>query len=276
MSFKKSALFICASILCIHSTHAHYPFVAPLNYQNFNNQSAIIAGFYDNPFASEVQIKNFQFHIISPNGTKTEIQEKDWIHAGSLSNYNLNHREDGSYRIQGTRHAQSSQFANVNGQWKTLLPNQPNKTKPTPEHVIFKHQLKPNAVVKTVQTQEVIETVISRRAITNRALAITGKGFEIEFISHPNAIKINQPVQLRLLNNGKPIADTEVKLFAQTHDFSRNATQASYRTNANGEFNFILTQKDQYLLKVDYQEPFNTPEQELNRYKYTLSFNAIQ
>ena len=46
------------------TTHAHHPFVAPLSYQTFNNHTALLAGFYDNPFVSEIAIKSFNFITI--------------------------------------------------------------------------------------------------------------------------------------------------------------------------------------------------------------------
>ena len=70
MNALKYALLISGIGFFSSVTYAHFPFVAPLNYQTFNNHTAILSGFYDNPFASEVAIKNFKFHFHTPTGQK--------------------------------------------------------------------------------------------------------------------------------------------------------------------------------------------------------------
>lgn len=64
---------------------AHYPYVAPLSYQTFNNHTAIVSGFYDNPFASEVAIKNFKFHYHMPTGQKIYLADDAWTKTQTLS-----------------------------------------------------------------------------------------------------------------------------------------------------------------------------------------------
>lgn len=45
-------------------------------------------------------------------------------------------------------------------------------------------------------------------------------------------------------------------------------------TDEQGILNFSLLEKGQYLLKIDYQQPFEHKGNALKRYKYTLSFNV--
>lgn len=275
MVLFKTAM-LCGIALFTQQVYAHYPYVAPLNYQTFNHHTAIVSGFYDNPFASEVAIKNFKFHYHTPAGKKIHLADTDWVNSKTISAYSLENREAGTYRIRGEKQGTSSQFALDGQQWKTVLNTTPNANKATPANVVYASQLKKNTVLKTVQNLEIIETFVSSKHTSNQVIHHLHDDFDVQFISHPNAFKVNQPIQLKVLNDKKGIADVNVDILAQTHDFSRDEkVEQSVKSQAQGEVNFVLKEKGQYLLKIDYQEPFSSAKNSLKRYKYTLSFNVI-
>ena len=267
---------LCSAVLFTQQLYAHYPYIAPLSYQSFNNNTAVLSGFYDNPFASEVAIKNFKFHYHTPAGKKIQIADTDWVNSKTVSAYSLENKEDGTYRIRGEKQGTSAKFALDDKKWKALLNVTPKANKEVPEGVVYANQLKKNAPVKTVQTLELIETFVSRKQTSDHVIHHLHDGFDVQFISHPNAFKANKPIKLKVLNDKTGIADVNVEILAQTHDFSRDekVTQ-SVKSQAQGELNFVLKEKGQYLLKIDYQEPFTLSKTELKRYKYTLSFNVI-
>ncbi len=67
-----------------------------------------------------------------------------------------------------------------------------------------------------------------------------------------------------------------VEILVQTTDFSREAkVYKTLKTDKDGMLNFNIADKGQYLLKIDYQQPFENKGNDLKRYKYTLSFNVI-
>lgn len=274
--FFKPTLLLSIALLCVQFSHAHYPYVAPLSYQTFNNHSAIVSGFYDNPFASEVAIKNFKFHFHTPVGEKIEISEDNWSKTQTLSSYSLENKIDGTYRIRGIKQGTASRFALDGKVWKALIGGQPALNKTIPENVIYTSQLSKKAKIKTVQTTEMIETFVSRKQTSSKVIEHLHDGFDIQFLTHPNAIQAGQPIQLKVMDDQKTIANLNVEILAQTHDFSRDAkVYQSIQTDAQGAVNFIIKDKGQYLLKVDYQQPFTLKNDDLKRYKYTLSFNVI-
>ena len=271
---KQSALFAGAVVLA-QMASAHYPFVAPLAYQTFNNHSAIISGFYDNPFASEVHIKNFNFHYHTPHGEKRPIQAEQWSQTATLSSLSLENKMDGTYRIRGEKQGTQARFAYVDKKWKALLSGQPKDPNKIAENVVYTSQLKKNASIKTVQTIELIETFVSRRMINHHVIEHIHDGFDVQFISHPNAIAAEQAIQFKVLDSKAGIADLTVEILKQTTDYSRDQkVYKTLKTNEKGELNFDLAEKGQYLLKVDYQQPFTSKSDQLKRYKYTLSFNV--
>lgn len=255
---------------------AHYPYVAPMSYQTFNNYTAIVSGFYDNPFSPEIAIKNFKFHYHQPNGEKIYLTDADWTNAKALSSFALENKQNGTYRIRGEKQGNSMRYALHEGQWKALMKGEPAKDKPVNTKVVYESQLAKKSKIKTVTSSELIETFVSRKEVSKHVIHHIHDGFDVQFITHPNAIKQNQPVQFKILDNKLGVANIQTSILAQTHDYGREAKAVQNITsNEKGELNFSLKDKGQYLLVIDYQQPFTLKNDDLKRYKYTLAFNVV-
>ena len=276
MKLLKVLASLAPIVILAQSAHAHYPFVAPLSYQTFNNHTSIISGFYDNPFASEVAIKNFKFHYHNPQGQKIEIADDAWVKTQTLSSLSLENKADGTYRIRGTKNGNTSKFAMSDKQWKPLLGVEPKNGVEKNKNVIYASDLKKGATVKQVQTLEIIETFVSRRSVSDHVIHHIHDGFDVQFLTHPNTFQKDQKIELKILDDKKGVADLNIEILAQTHDFSRDEKVfKSLTTDHDGMLNFSIAEKGQFLLKVDYQQPFSKQSNELKRYKYTLAFNVI-
>ena len=269
----KSVLgFVIGAVAC--QTFAHYPFVAPLTYQTFNNHTAVLAGFYDNPFASEVAIKNFKFHYHTPEGKKIYLDDAAISQTQSLSSFSLENKTDGTYRIRGEKSGSTARFALDGKTWKPLVGAKVTSEKVS-DKVFYVANLTEKTQVKTVQTIELIETFVSRRETSNQVIHHLQDGFDVQFISHPNALKVGQDVQFNVLDNKKGVANVEAQILAQTTDFGRDQKVVqTVKSNAKGELHFKLAEAGQYLLTIDYQQPLDQKEEQLKRYKYTLAFNV--
>lgn len=275
-SFLKPWMFLSLGLLST-AGFAHYPYIAPLNYQTFNNYSAVVSGFYDNPFVSEIAIKNFKFHYHTPDGEKIEIADDAWAKTQTLSSFGLENKQDGTYRIRGVKQGSASRFALVDGQWKALIQAKRDEAKPLKANVVYQSDLKKNSKVKTVETQEIIETFISRRTMSDVSVKHVHEGFDVRFISHPNTLKVNQPIQLQVVDSAQGVKDVKASVLAQSYAFER--TDRVYQTlqsDDKGHLNFVIKDQGQYLLTVDYQQPFTAKGDQLKRYKYTLAFNVVE
>lgn len=276
MKLLKTGLWLCSSIFLMTHTYAHYPYVAPLSYQTFNNHSAIVSGFYDNPFSPEIAIKNFKFHYHNPQGEKIEIADEQWAKTQTLSSMSLENKVDGTYRIRGVKQGATTQFALDEKMWKVVITGKPVATKPASTKVIYESQLDKKNKVKTVQVTEIIETFVSRKNTSNKVFEHLHDGLDIQFLTHPNAIRANQPIHLKLIDNKKGISNLGAEVLTQTVNFSRDTkVYKEVTTDEQGNLNFTIKDKGQYLLKIDYQQPFDIKSDSLKRYKYTLSFNVI-
>ena len=80
-----------------------------------------------------------------------------------------------------------------------------------------------------------------------------------------------------MLDHGQAVKNTQVIVQKQTYDYGRDhKIYKTAQTNENGELNLVFQDANQYLLKIDYQQPFQTNAMYLKRYKYTMSFNVIR
>lgn len=168
-----------------------------------------------------------------------------------------------------------SRFALVDGQWKALIHAKRDETKPLKANVAYQSDLKKNTKVKTVETQEIIETFVSRRSVSNVSVKHVHEGFDVRFISHPNALKVNQPIQLQIVDATQGAKDVDVSVLAQSYGFERaDRVYQTLKSDDKGNLNFVIKDKGQYLLTIDYQQPFTAKGDQLKRYKYTLAFNV--
>lgn len=152
----------------------------------------------------------------------------------------------------------------------------PKANQATNQNVIDQQALKKNMPQKTVQTIDIIETFVSRRVTSNQVIQHIHAGFDVQFITHPNAFKKSQAIQLKVLDDKKGVANLNVEILAQTTDFSRDKKiYKALTTDAQGLLNFNMQEKGQYLMKIDYQQPFDIKKNDLKRYKYTLAFNVM-
>ena len=267
-------LTLSVALLGSSASFAHYPFVAPLSYQTFNNHTAIISGFYDNPFASEVAIKNFTFHFHNPEGQKTYLDENVFSQTKTLSSFSLENKIDGTYRIRGEKTGALARFALDGKTWKPLITAKKDPVKAN-DNVFYVENLTKKTKVKTMQTLELIETFVSRNQTSNQVIHHLHDGFDIQFVTHPNAIKKDQSVQFNVLDSKKGIANVEAQILTQTTDFGRDQKVVqTVKSNAKGELHFNMTEAGQYLLTIDYQQSLDQKADQLKRYKYTLSFNV--
>jgi uncharacterized GH25 family protein len=276
MKHLKKIFMAVSVVMSAQYAGAHYPYVAPLSYQTFNNNTAVLSGFYDNPFASEVAIKNFKFHYHTPTGEKIYIDDEQWSKTKTLASYSLENKLDGTYRIRGEKEGNTRRYAFDGNHWKDLIQGSPKEGQVNSDKVIYTSQLDKNAQIKSVKVLELIETFVSRRMVSNHVIQHIHPGFDVQFITHPNAIKANEPIRFKLLDQMKGIAGLNAEILMQTTDFSRDQkVHQVVKSNAKGELDFKITEAGQYLLTVDYQQSFDQSSNELNRYKYTLAFNVI-
>jgi uncharacterized GH25 family protein len=223
---------LLASTLLSATAQAHVPYLAPESFEPIRGWVSLEASFADKFFLPEAKFDQSEFKVVTPAGKLEQPAEQQTVRSRIVLEHQLT--QDGSYRFSsGVR--EGAVFRSWLQDGKTINSRDPK-------------QQPPAGVALTAHFQSITlaETYVSKGKPTAAALKPWGKGLELEFISHPNDLYINQPVQARLWFEGKPLANSEV----QIHRAMGNAEPVTrtVTSTASGDISFEVTDAATYLL----------------------------
>lgn len=89
--------------------------------------------------------------------------------------------------------------------------------------------------LQVIQAQSRIETFITNSKPTRTALQLTGKGLEIEYLTHPNDLVEGEIAELRLLIDGKPAPKLKVTVIADGARYRQNLEEEIFQSNEEGK-----------------------------------------
>jgi uncharacterized GH25 family protein len=223
---------LLASTLLSATAQAHVPYLAPESFEPIRGWVSLEASFADKFFLPEAKFDQSEFKVVTPAGKLEQPAEQQAVRSRIVLEHQLT--QDGSYRFSsGVR--EGAVFRSWLHDGKTINSRDPK-------------QQPPAGVALTAHFQSITlaETYVSKGKPTAAALKPWGKGLELEFISHPNDLYINQPVQARLWFEGKPLANSKV----QIHRAMGNAepVTSTVTSTASGDISFEVTDAATYLL----------------------------
>lgn len=90
--------------------------------------------------------------------------------------------------------------------------------------------------VKVTENQRRLEVFATRGAPTKDVLKITGRGLELEPVTHPNDLVASEPATFKLMLDGKPAANVEVDIVEGGSRYRSAANEQKLKTDAQGAF----------------------------------------
>ncbi|WP_309645712.1 DUF4198 domain-containing protein [Phenylobacterium sp.] len=90
--------------------------------------------------------------------------------------------------------------------------------------------------VKLTESSRRLEIFATRGAPTKEVLKLTGKGLEVDFVTHPNDLVVSEPAQFKLLLDGKPAAGVEVEVVPGGNRYRAATGEMKLTTDAQGAF----------------------------------------
>ena len=90
--------------------------------------------------------------------------------------------------------------------------------------------------VKLTQSQRRLEIFATRGSPTKESLKITGKGLELEPVTHPNDLVAGEPATFKLMLDGKPAAGVEVEVVPGGNRYRSGTGEMKLTTDAQGAF----------------------------------------
>lgn len=104
--------------------------------------------------------------------------------------------------------------------------------------------------VKVASNARRIETFVTAGAPSTEALKPTGKGLELEPITHPNDLVASEKARFRLLQDGKPAVGAEVEVVLGDQRYRGKGVEQKLTTGADGVLEIAWPQAGMYWIEA--------------------------
>lgn len=243
---KKISLVCLLSIL-VANGWAHAPFVAPSNYVVEGGNTAILAGFAEQAFDSEVAIKGFNFKVLMPKG---ETQELTLSHSKALSLADVKTDHARTYAITGLRTGELK-YAKVGQRWLRVLDAKAEGLAPlTQRSFVTPSEVSAQSQQVSVQRFDQLLSYFSKQQQSEVKQDPTQQGLSLEFSGHPNQISLKTPFRVKLNLGNKAASGFQVTLEKQSTTLDEPEKAIQLVTNGSGEVTLPFSAVGQYLVTI--------------------------
>lgn len=267
LTMKKISLACLLSIL-VANGWAHAPFVAPSNYVVEGGHTAILAGFAEQAFDSEVAIKDFNFKVLTPKG---ETQELTLSHSKALSLADMKTDQAGTYIVTGLRIGELK-YAKVGQRWLRVLDAKAEGLAPLAErHFMTPSEVQAKTQQFTVQRFDQLLSYFSKQQQSELKQEHAQQGLRLEFSGHPNQISLKTPFRVKLNLGNKPASGFQVALEKQATTLGEPEKTIQLETNGLGEVTLPFSAVGQYLVTITSPEQSEKIRPNAQTYRTILS-----
>jgi uncharacterized GH25 family protein len=257
--FRRGAAI--AALLVSGSGSAHMPYVLPTRFDiGSGDHVTISSSFAEDAFVPEVAMRDAPFHLIRPDGTPGEVGPVTYLR--DLSVFEADVKQDGTYRITtGQRSGRKSTMYRDGDKWQ--FRGERDGVMPA------------GAIPVAVQSMTLADAYVTRGQPNDAALRPSGKGLEIQPLTHPNAITAGSEARFVLLFDGKPLAATDITLFRGAGVYDGRKVPAQIKTGVDGGFTLKPDSAGTYLVLARHRAKAPAgAETPWRSYTYTLAFDA--
>ncbi|MDX3774652.1 DUF4198 domain-containing protein [Chromatiaceae bacterium AAb-1] len=223
------------------SALAHIPYLAPSTFEPVRGGwVALDAAFADKFFIPEAVFDNSQFVVVSPDGLRKPLEQVFYSKIRATADYQLS--AEGTYRFStGRRFGAVFRTYELDGKRHSL--RDPEAELPAGAKPIAHFQAVTHA-----------ETYVSKGAPDTAALVPHNEGLEFQFISHPNDLYADSAVRLRVLFDGKPLADQNISVYRVAKETDDENATYTLKSDKKGEVSFKPELAGSYLLLSRYRK----------------------
>jgi hypothetical protein len=254
----RSAKLLVASaagaLLMAQAAAAHTPYLRPLNFAPDRPLVTIEAGVAETFFVPDFPIRGAgDYWVTGPDGATDKAQAVTPLKQITAVEVAL--PGEGTYRIStGERLARTTRWARIDGAWKMVRPAGAARGGEGGRASRFVEESAVPAGAETMTSQSFsrVETYVTRGAPTREALKPTGKGLELEPVTHPNEAFAGEPFRFRLLLDGAPLPKAGFRVVRGGDAYADSRFSADGETDAAGAGAVTLAQPGVYVLEADY------------------------
>jgi uncharacterized GH25 family protein len=201
------------------AAHAHFPYLLPNKFDLAERDHVSVqASMTEDCLVPDVALKADDYHVLMPDGTRVAVAP---VYTRDLAVLDVATAQDGTYRIStGHRAGRPGKAVLLaDGTWKFGGEH----GAPLPE-----------GKVHDMQSVTRADVYVSRGKPTDAALGLTNKGLEFRFGTHPNRLLVGKPLELTVLQDGKPVPDVALTMQKAGLGDGASTSPMEVRTSADG------------------------------------------
>jgi len=287
---------VLASCLAAQAAMAHTPYLLPVSFSITRPHVSLQAGISDDLFFLPEGPVRGDFYAVAPNGSRSKLNSVTVLKDFTVIEADI--PDAGTYKLAtGDEGARITKLVKLDGRW--LMVRQPPAAgdasapaaAPAPGGASAPQRpagpprfIDAAAVPAGVETMETrsfqrLETYVTKGAPSKAALAISGQGFEVRPLTHPNEIFIDQGFAFEALADGQPVKEQKFTVFHGGNAYDEKKVYAEIATDAQGRAQLKFDKPGIYLMTSRYPAASATPAGAApppKSYGYTLTFEVFQ
>ncbi|MDY7539566.1 DUF4198 domain-containing protein [Undibacterium sp. RTI2.1] len=231
------------------AAQAHRAFLLPTSTITAGNApwvSIDAAAATDVFFMDHQPLKLDSLLITAPDGSNAKEENAN---TGKLrSSFDLHLEKIGTYKISLLNNAVFASYKDkgVPKRWRGAAENISKEIPADAEDVVIS------------QMQGRIETFVTNGKPSTKALEVTGKGLEMQAITHPNDLVAGENASFRLVLDGKPAANVSVSVIPGGIRYRQNLGEQTLTTDADGKLTITWKTAGMYWLEASVKDDKST------------------
>ena len=263
----KNLILACGACLSSLTAMAHAPFVSPSSYLVEGGNTAILAGFAEKAFDTEVAIRGFEFQVIQSNG---ESKNLNLVNSKTVSVADVETTQNGTYQIIGERSG-NLKYVKLDQRWLRVLDAKAANVPPLKERSFAaSDEVNDKSETMTVNRDDQVITYFTKGKISpikSQSL----DGLQISYSQHPNQLSVKQTLQLKLELNKKGVENYKVEVEKQQNSVLDQAFETQLKTNKKGVVELKFPSAGQYLITITSPESKLTEKPQKQNYRTIIS-----
>ena len=187
-------------------------------------------------------------NAIGPDGRELKLQNG---HKGKYrSVFDLELQQQGTYTVYSASSGLTARWVDEQGERKFWPPRGVQKTSQD-----FDKEVPKNArELQVSERSRRVETFVTVGAPTYDTLGATGKGLELEPVTHPNDLYTGENITFRFTIDGEAAANATLVLVKDGERYRDQTNALQLTTDKKGEVSFSVSEAGMYWLEAEYQD----------------------
>lgn len=185
---------------------------------------------------------------MAPDGSTVSLENG---HKGKYrSVFDIELENEGTYTIYTASSGLTARWVDDQGERQYWPPRGTTKTNDD----FYKEVPQDAKDLEVSQRSRRVETFVTSGAPTYDTLGPTGKGLELEPITHPNDLYTGENITFKFTIDGKAAAGTELVLVKGGERYRDRSEPTKLTTNEKGEVSFSVDEAGMYWLEAEYSD----------------------